>query len=139
MSYTLGEAAKAVGKTKPTILRAIKANKISAVKNEASGSWVIEPSELHRVYPPASLEVTPKPTTENGTSYNALQVEVTLLRERVTSQETLFRERLAEKEAAITDLREERDNWRTQAQTLLLSDQRATALKARRWWQRRSA
>jgi hypothetical protein len=127
MSYTLGQAAKAVGKTKPTILRAIKGGKISAVKDEASGEWRIEPAELHRVYQPASIEVTPKPATENGLSYNALQVEVTLLRERVTAQETLIRERLADKDAMIAELRDDRDQWREQAQRLAITDQRAKA------------
>ena len=50
MSYTLGQAAKETGKTKPTILRAIKNGKISAKKDD-SGRWQIEPVELHRIYP----------------------------------------------------------------------------------------
>lgn len=130
MSYTLGQAAKAVGRTKPTILRAIRSNKISAVKDEATGEWRIEPAELHRVYQPASNDVTPKPTTENGSSYNELHVEVTLLRERVTAQETLMHERLADKDAMIVELRDDRDQWREQAQRLAITDQRP---KARRW------
>jgi len=113
MSYTLGQAAKAVGRTKPTILRAIKSHKISAVKDEATGEWQIEPAELHRVYPPISQEEhEPEPKTEQGN--NALQVEVTLLRER-----------LADKDAMIDELREDRDQWREQAQRLAITDQRA--------------
>ena len=50
MSYTLGEAAKAMGKSKPTIQKAIKSGKISASKKE-DGRYEIDPSELHRVYP----------------------------------------------------------------------------------------
>ena len=42
MSYTLGEAAKAVGKSKGTISKAIKSGKISAVKQE-NGSFRIKP------------------------------------------------------------------------------------------------
>jgi predicted site-specific integrase-resolvase len=49
MSYTLGEAAKAVGKSKTTLHRAIKSGKISASKAD-DGSYVIEPSESPRVY-----------------------------------------------------------------------------------------
>jgi hypothetical protein len=49
MSYTLGEAAKAVGKSKTTLHRAIKSGKISASKAD-DGSYVIEPSEPPRVY-----------------------------------------------------------------------------------------
>jgi len=51
MKYSLSEAAKAAGKNKTTIQRAIKNGKISASKG-VSGSYEIEPSELHRVFPP---------------------------------------------------------------------------------------
>ncbi len=49
MSYTLGQAAKATGKNKSTIQRAIKAGRLSAsfVDNE----YQIDPAELHRVFP----------------------------------------------------------------------------------------
>lgn len=49
MTYTLGQAAKATGKSKPTIQRAIKSGKMSAIKNE-DGSYLIDPAELHRVF-----------------------------------------------------------------------------------------
>ena len=51
MPHTLGTAAKATGKDRATISRAIKKGKISAKKNE-HGRWEIDPAELHRVYPP---------------------------------------------------------------------------------------
>jgi hypothetical protein len=51
MGYTLGQAAKAVGMSKTSILRSIKAGRISAGRDEF-GQWAIEPCELHRVYPP---------------------------------------------------------------------------------------
>jgi tetratricopeptide (TPR) repeat protein len=47
--YSVKRAADATGKTKPTILRAIQANRIAARKDE-HGRWQIEPAELHRVY-----------------------------------------------------------------------------------------
>ena len=50
--YTLGTAANACGLNKSTVLRAIKAGKISATRDEHD-QWQIEPAELHRVYPPA--------------------------------------------------------------------------------------
>ena len=49
MSYTLGQAAKATGKSKTTIQRAIKSGQISATLNE-NGSYTIDPAELHRVF-----------------------------------------------------------------------------------------
>ena len=50
--YSVKQAAAATGRTKPTILRAIQANRIAATKDE-HGKWQIEPAELHRVYRPA--------------------------------------------------------------------------------------
>ena len=50
MGYTLGIAAKATGKSRTTILRAIEKGKISAKKDEHN-QWNIDPAELHRVYP----------------------------------------------------------------------------------------
>ena len=38
---------------KSTVFRAIKAGKVSATRNEHD-QWLIEPAELHRVYPPAT-------------------------------------------------------------------------------------
>ena len=48
--YTLGEAARATGKSKPTIAKAIKTGRISAARG-GDGSYQIDPAELHRVYP----------------------------------------------------------------------------------------
>ena len=44
-----GEECSAV--VKSTVLRAIKAGRISGTKDE-QGEWHVEPAELHRVYPP---------------------------------------------------------------------------------------
>ncbi|WP_407929392.1 MerR family transcriptional regulator, partial [Jannaschia marina] len=55
MKYSLSEAAKATGKNKTTIQRAIKNGKISATKG-ASGAYEIDPAELHRVFPPATAQ-----------------------------------------------------------------------------------
>jgi len=53
MSYSLQQAADAAGVNKSTVLRAIQAGKVSATRNEHE-QWLIEPAELHRVYPPAT-------------------------------------------------------------------------------------
>src|SRR4051794_30625920 len=55
-ALTLGQAAKAIGRDKPTVLRALQKGTISGVKDEA-GRWAIEPAELFRIFPP----VTPQP------------------------------------------------------------------------------
>lgn len=54
---TLGQSALATGLSKPTIQRAIKSGKLSATKKE-DGSYDIDQSELHRVFPPVTDNVT---------------------------------------------------------------------------------
>ena len=49
--YTIATAAAAVGRNKTAILRAIKAGKILAAKDQ-NGEWQIDPADLHRIYPP---------------------------------------------------------------------------------------
>ena len=117
MAYTLGEAAKATGKSKATISKAIKSGRISAEKGD-TGAFKIDPSELHRVYPITVEDKrfeTPKETVVNGEDSG-------LIRELQARLEAT-QERLADKEAVIADLREDRDRWRQQA-TTLLTDQR---------------
>jgi len=66
MKYSLSEAAKATGKNKTTIQRAVKSGKISAAKGD-SGSYEIDPSELHRVFPPAVAQHPQSNDTQQGT------------------------------------------------------------------------
>ncbi len=60
--YTLGTAAKAAGKSKSTILRAIQNGVISATKGP-QGNYQIDPAELHRVYPPVASGGAAQPAT----------------------------------------------------------------------------
>lgn len=118
MAYTLGEAAKATGKSKATISKAIKTGRISASKNE-SGTFHIDPVELHRVYAPTvsdEREETPSKPPDNTANDG-------LIRELQARLEAA-QERLADRETVISDLREDRDKWRQQA-TALLTDQRS--------------
>lgn len=117
MVYTLGEAAKATGKSKATISKAIKSGRISATKGE-TGAFAIDPAELHRVYPitvEGEREETKKSTGANGKDDG-------LIRELQARLEAA-QERLSDKESVIADLKEDRDRWRQQA-TTLLTDQR---------------
>src|SRR5262249_58366585 len=86
MSYSLVEAAIACGVNRSTVLRAIKASKISASKDE-QGEWRIEPAEVHRVYP---------------------QVQANEARPERAHQETL----IAELRNALSGMRRDRDEWR---------------------------
>jgi len=120
MSYTLKEAAKATGKSKTTIHRALKSGKISAVKRD-DGAYSIEPAELHRVFPPVPEERTEERFNRNDMEH--LRNDQGTLRIQL---ETIEKERERERQQlqeTITDLREDRDRWRQQA-TALLEDKR---------------
>ncbi len=123
MSYTLNEAAKAVGKSKTTIHRAIKSGKISASKLE-SGAYAIDPSELHRVFQAGTTERT----IRNGTKQRETAARMADIRLEMLEKE---RERERQQlEETIADLREDRDRWRQQA-TALLEDKRPKGFWAR--------
>ena len=123
MSYTLNEAAKAVGKSKTTIHRAIKSGKISASKLD-SGAYAIDPSELHRAFQIGTTERTNRNDTEQyETAIGTADIRLEMLeKERERERQQL--------EETIADLREDRDKWRQQA-TALLEDKRSKSLWAR--------
>jgi hypothetical protein len=121
MSYTLGQAAKAVGMSKTSILRSIKAGRISAGRDEF-GQWAIEPCELHRVYPP----LTDDTGTGNGTEERGVTGGETALTQANT-RATLAEARLSDVKSMLDDIREQRDRWQQQAErlaALAVTDQR---------------
>ena len=75
---TLAVAAAAAGVNETTLLRAIKAGKVSGNKDE-HGQWDVEPAELHRIYPP----VTQRADTEapHYQAMAALEAEIAGLRQ----------------------------------------------------------
>lgn len=87
MKYTLSEAAAATGKNKATIQRAIKSGKISAPKGE-SGSYEIDPSELHRVFQPITQRFAQREnaTIRNDTQQAGLPLDFNAL-QRITDLE----------------------------------------------------
>lgn len=117
MVYTLGEAARATGKSKATISKAIKSGRISARKDE-TGTFHIDPSELHRVYQP-TVSIEHKETPVNISEKTDIGGTIRELQARLEAAH----ERLSDKDSVISDLREDRDKWRQQA-TALLADQR---------------
>jgi len=136
MSYTLGDAAKASGRSKTTIHRAIKSGKISANKAD-DGSYSIDPAELHRVFPIAPQETPLLPLQRNDTEHQSNTLETLRIQLKIYEKER-ERERALLQET-IADLREDRDKWRQQA-TSMLADQRqefpaaAPPVKRRTWW-----
>src|ERR1051326_3292240 len=113
MSYTLATAAAATGLNKTTILRAIKSGKISATK-DPHGQWLVEPVELHRVYPPDAARNTRNDAPQRDALADVeLQVKVLLAEHRV-----------GDLKAALEDMRCQRDAWQAHAERLAITDQR---------------
>jgi hypothetical protein len=123
MRHTLGTAAKATGKAKSTILRSIKSGTLSAAR-APDGSYEIEPSELHRVFPPSASQHTSTNDTQPPEGYNA-----TLLL-RLEILETERQRERDQMQATIDDLRTRLDRSEERMNVLL-----AAPPKAKRWWQ----
>jgi hypothetical protein len=120
MPYNLAEAGKAIGMSKSSVLRAIRRGTISAARDAATGGWVIDPAELHRVFPPVAAS-SAQPANDTGRNSHETG-ETAEIRE--------LRARLADAQEQISDLRrrlDRADEQRQQAQTqlaALLADQR---------------
>jgi hypothetical protein len=115
MAYSLAQAAEATGKSKSTIFRAIQSGKLSAARDDLTQGWLIEPAELHRLYPAvASDDAGDAP--RKGHATGGLQREIDLLREM-----------MADKDTVIDDLRRRLDAEGEERRKLvaILTDQRA--------------
>ncbi len=138
MKYSLSEAAKATGKNKTTIQRAIKSGKISASKGDG-GSYEIDPSELHRIFPPTVAQRDTQHMQSNDTQQAIfapksshidrvveLEKELAVARERANGLEAQ-KDQMAD---TINDLRKRLDSSETRV-TALLAD---NSPKRRSWW-----
>ena len=100
MPYTLGQAAKATGLSKPTIANAIKRGRISALKDDI-GQYAIDPAELHRVFPAVNqAELQGKKVHESALEKTS---EILALRGRVEALERLLKELERSRDSAETD------------------------------------
>ena len=109
---TLGQAAKETGLSKPSISKAIKTGRLSAVKTE-NGEYQIDPVELFRVYP-----VTSKPKAD------ILQEKTLRLPNGLQAALDAMRELLGQVEGERDDLRRRLDEE--------AADRRASAEEVRR-------
>jgi hypothetical protein len=134
MRYSLAQAAEATGRSRSTILRSIKAGRISADRDALTQAWMIDAAELHRLYPPLSDDEPRTPT--DGQPRTG---ELTELRTRLEAADLRF----ADAQDQIADLRRRLDTATEQLsealqQVRLLTDQRQAApvpIPARRsWW-----
>ena len=111
MELSASQAAKNVGKSVPTITRAIKKGKLTA-KPRDGGGWIIDAAELFRVWPAVSNDTDENNTmlgSEHPIETSALERELELTREM------------------LNEAKADRDSWKEQAQkiTALIEDQSA--------------
>jgi hypothetical protein len=160
MAYSLMQAAEAAGRAKSTILRAIQSGKVSAIRDEITGGWMIDPAELHRVYPVGANTVPVQNATppvqrstevQHRSATASLQARIEAVEARIAEMQEAQRLR----DEVIADLRQQRDREgeerrQVQArldtataqlgealqQVRLLTDQRATppAPARQSWW-----
>src|SRR6476659_7380199 len=138
MPYTLSEAARAAGRGKTTLLRMIRSGKLSATRDPVTDGWLIEPVELHRLYPPAHRE--PVHQSDDGAPrIAALEARLEAANDAIRVRDDM----IAAHRSEIEDLRQQRAQAHQQLATALgqiaalLTDQRPPAPPAaprRRWW-----
>jgi len=95
MTYNLAEAGRAIGVNRSTVLRAIRKGTISATRDPTTGGWLIEPSELHRVFTPVAPDTgMPGVATTSTTASNGNHaMELAELRVRLEAAELRIREK----------------------------------------------
>jgi hypothetical protein len=138
MKYSLSDAAKATGKNKTTIQRAIKTGKISAAKKD-SGAYEIDPAELHRVFPFATAQRDARQGESNVAQRPSVALETNSL-ERIAelekelavaqSRSIGLEEQRQQMSETIEDLRGRLDRSEERITVLLA----APAPKRRSWW-----
>lgn len=116
MKYTAGQAAKAAGVATSTITRALKSGKISGEKQEGGG-WLIDPAELHRKFDPVAVKESRNSATL-GHATPDFDSRNSGLERLVESLQEQIADLRADKEAREADLKQERDQWREEAQAM---------------------
>ena len=137
MKYTLGQAAKETGVSKPTLSRALKKGDLSA-EGGGGAPYRIDPSELGRWLsgyrernPEVSASNTLGETPETRSSNKGLEAEVEALREQLVREETERTRERVQLEAHIADLRERVDRAERKEDQLMaqLTDKRETKVE----------
>ncbi len=128
MKLSASQAAKSVGKSIPTITRAIKNGKLSAVKLDGGG-YEIEASELYRVWPAVTGErVSSRKNLASETHIkdNVLRGEVDALRKQIDLMEAERERERSQLSETIEDLRKRLDaeSSERRALTAQITDQR---------------
>ena len=149
---TLGEAAKATGKSKTTIHNAVKKGKISGGNRGDGGQYQVDPAELFRVYPmkqeaeqvnskdntQIERSVTPKNNGDNA-AIDALKLVIEQLETRIEEKDELvtdYKTRLAKSEYLIEDKRSDAEKARAALQAEQSKPQPTTRKRRLTLWER---
>jgi excisionase family DNA binding protein len=145
MTYTVAEAAKVIGKSKATVFRAIAKGTISATRDDTTGAFLIDPAELHRVFPHPSEASHDAPhdtayeTPRNG-EWRELRARLELTESRLADTQDQVADLRRRLDQADTDRRQALDRLAAAQEriTALLTDQRQAAPAqtpaGRKWW-----
>ena len=124
MPITLTEASQITGKSKSTLNRAITSGKLSASRSDDEKTYMVDESELARVFPFVSARHGSPDGSPPVTSPESLpaEQELALVKAQIDEIKQMHRREVDRMESKIDDLKQERDDWKTQAsnQTLLL-------------------
>lgn len=104
MQISLAEAAKLAGITKSALFKAVKRGAVSGLRDELTGEWRIDVSELERVYPLSSPSAQ---TTVSGESIHT----------QPQNSSAVFSAERQHFESRIASLESERDWLRQSLQT----------------------
>src|SRR3954467_634202 len=131
MNYSVTQAARVVGKSRATIIRAIAAGTLSATRDEPGKPWLIDAAELSSAFPGIAHEPIADPITDLPRTGE----------DRPMNRDTAAL--IAAHEATIADLRRRLDMSTHQlgealGQVKALTDQRFTSAskpaERRSWW-----
>lgn len=133
--YTLGQAAKAAGKSKSTISKAIRNGKISA-NLDAHGQYQIDPSELFRVWSPPP-KGNGEETVSLATGETGANTELLIQNSRLKTRVEALEEHNSLLKGERDDLRRrldqsEEERRKTQGQLTALLTSRVEEKQARR-------
>jgi hypothetical protein len=136
-AYTLAQAIAATGRSRSTLIRAIRKGTISATRDE-TGTYLVEPAELHRVFPPRANGMPPDmPDRTNGVPWHADDkpdwAALIAAKDALIAKQ---RQMITDLRLTIDDLRRRLDIVTNQlgealTQVRLLTDQRPAK---RSWW-----
>lgn len=147
MSWSISQAAKETGLSKSTISRAIKAGRVSALRQD-DGAYLIEPAELFRVYPREVAQPSPDARHEavrnpHEEAYATTSHDVEILRVKLAMTEALLqqeRENSKRQQETVEDLRRRLDAASEKVLALAQPSSEArhdaprNPPQPRRWW-----